>query len=75
MGCVNADGSLTVVAVRVLRALATSAAAGTAESIAAAVGMPVYRARVSLRELRAAGLITEDLRVSETGLARLKTAA
>lgn len=75
MGCVNADGSLTPVAVRVLRALSASTVAVTAEALAATVGMPVYRARVSLRELQTAALVTDQLRVSESGLARLKNAA
>jgi DNA-binding IclR family transcriptional regulator len=56
MGCVNPDGSLTPVALQVLRALAESDEPMTGDLIARVTGLPVYRARASLRELRSARL-------------------
>lgn len=59
MPCVAPDGSLTPVAARVLGALAAAGPAGTADTVAGATGLPVYRARATLRELRLAGLVDE----------------
>ena len=60
MGCVNPDGSLTPVALQVLRALSALPDGGDAEAVAAATGRPLYRARASLRELEAAGFVMLD---------------
>ena len=59
MPCVSADGSLTPVATQVLGALAAPDASGTAEAVARAAVLPVYRVRGALRELEQAGLIEE----------------
>ena len=59
MPCVNADGSLTVVAAQVLGALASVEAPGTVDAVARAVALPVYRVRSTLRELQLAGLVAE----------------
>ena len=74
MGCVNADGSLAPVALEVLRALSSSPDGGDAESVARMTGLPLYRARASLRELGAAGFVTLDKgahQVAEAGRAKL----
>lgn len=74
MGCVNPDGSLTPVALQVLRALSALPDGGDAESVAAATGRPLYRARASLRELEAAGFVMLDRgahRVTSVGRAKL----
>lgn len=55
MPCLNADGSLTAVAERVLGGALDGDI--DPESAARAAGVPLYRARASLRELAAAGLI------------------
>ena len=74
MACINSDGSLTPVAEQVLRALSTMVA-GTGDAVARATGLPVYRARGSLRELELAGLVTgtrDAQRLSAAGQARLE---
>jgi DNA-binding IclR family transcriptional regulator len=74
MGCVNADGSLTPVALQILRALSALPGGGDAESVAHATGRPLYRARASLRELEAAGFVALDRgahRLTNAGRARL----
>ena len=74
MGCVNPDGSLTPVAVEVLRALSTLPDGGDAESVAQFTGRPLYRARASLRELEAAGFVAVDRGahgLTQAGRARL----
>lgn len=76
MPCINADGSLTVVGELVLG----SAHAGDLDpgSAARAAGVPLYRARASLRELAAAGLIAADdgtrYRITPAGEALLRSA-
>jgi DNA-binding IclR family transcriptional regulator len=60
MGCVNADGSLTPVALQMLRAVSMLPEGGDAEAVAHATGRPLYRARASLRELEAAGFVALD---------------
>ncbi|HET9011332.1 MAG TPA: hypothetical protein VFN38_05920 [Gemmatimonadaceae bacterium] len=78
MACVNPDGSLTPVAEKVLRALAASTVAETAQAVALATGLPIYRVRASLRELEDAGLLTGEpgpRRVSAAGLAKLASLA
>lgn len=72
MACVNADGTLTAVAERVLRALLDDVL--TPEEIARATEIPLYRARASLRELAAAGYLAEDAggwRLTDAGRARV----
>jgi len=77
MGCVNPDGSLTPVALQVLRTLSELPDGGDAESGAAATGRPLYRARASLRELEAAGFVMLDRgahRVTSAGRAKIGVA-
>jgi hypothetical protein len=54
MACINPDGTLSVVAHRVLSALTRPA---TAAALAHASGFPLYRVRGTVRETQAAGLI------------------
>lgn len=54
MACINADGSLTASARKVLRALENPL---TAEEIRDVTGQPLFRIRASLREMEAAGLV------------------
>lgn len=54
MACLNSDGTLTVVAGAVLRALAT---ASDPADIGAATGLPLYRVRSGLREMAQAGIV------------------
>lgn len=77
MGCVNPDGSLTPVALQMLRALSALPDGGDAESVAHATGRPLYRARASLRELEAAGFVMLDRgahRLTNAGRAKLGVA-
>ncbi len=55
MPCLNPDGSLTRVARAVLTALETEARA--APAVAMASGLPLWRVRASLRELRGQDLV------------------
>ena len=74
MACVNADGTLAPVAAQVMRAVAASGSAATAAAIALATGLPLYRARATLRELVTAGFVVDEAgahRLSDTGRARL----
>lgn len=76
MACINADGTLTPVASGVLRAV-NAAAEASAEEVSRVAGVPLYRARASLRELVDAGLLAEEggrYRVSEAGRARVPPA-
>lgn len=78
MGCINPDGSLTPVALQVLRALAVSTEPVTGDVVARVTGLPVYRARASLRELQSAGLVAPENgapRLSALGQARLDALA
>ena len=54
MACINPDGTLSVVAYRVLSALTRPS---KPEALARAAGVPLYRVRSTLRETGAAGLI------------------
>ena len=56
MACINPDGTLSVVAHRVLSALTRPLAP---EALAQAAGVPLYRVRGTLRETGAAGLIEQ----------------
>lgn len=60
MPCVAADGTLNVVAERVLRSAAERGGTLSAEDVSALAGVPLYRARASLRELAAAGLVVGE---------------
>lgn len=67
MACVEPDGSLSELAKKVLAAVAAGADAAT---LAKQVGVPLFRVRASLRELKEAGLIEgsdERLALTERG--------
>jgi predicted transcriptional regulator len=72
MACVNTDGTLTQSARSVLGAARKPA---LPEEIAAQIGLPLYRIRSSLRELRDAGLIEAQLdgkyRLTTAGIERI----
>ena len=71
MSCINADGSLTQPAQKVLNAMHH---ASSDTEIAAKMSFPVYLVRSSLRELEQLGLIDEQdgqYTITETGLERL----
>ena len=77
MPCVNADGSLSPIAAQVLGALASVGAPGTADAVARAAALPVYRVRSALRELQLAGLVADvdaNRVVTPEGRARLAAA-
>ncbi len=57
MACVSADGTLTASGRAMLEAVRAPA---SPEEVAAATGLPLYRVRGGLRELAAAGLVTEE---------------
>jgi len=57
MACLNSDGSLTVVADALIRALARASDPG---ALASAAGLPLYRVRAGLRELTEAGIASAD---------------
>ncbi len=57
MACVNADGTLSASGRAILGAVEQPA---TPEQVAAATGLPLFRVRSGLRELVAAGLVSED---------------
>lgn len=57
MACVNADGTLSTSGRAMLAALAHPA---TAEEVAVASGLQLFRVRSGLRELVGAGLVRED---------------
>jgi hypothetical protein len=56
MTCINADGSLTPIAKKVLAAMHSPA---TPPAIAQSAEAPLYRASASLRELSDLGLVKE----------------
>jgi predicted transcriptional regulator len=56
MACINADGSLTPIAKKVLTALVIP---GSAHEISELSGVPLYRVRSSFRELTAFGAMEE----------------
>ena len=71
MACVNADGTLTVIARQVLNALLTP---GTVIDINQRTGVPAYRIRSSVRELSNMGLMAEEAgqyTITEQGRAML----
>jgi predicted transcriptional regulator len=55
VACINADGTLTSTARRVLAALEQPL---TVEGIRDVTGQPLFHIRLSLREMEAAGLVT-----------------
>jgi len=74
MPCVNADGTLTPVAERVLRSLRAPGVMRTADEVAREAAVPLYRSRASLRELEGAGLVVLDgsaYRLTPAGAAKL----
>ncbi len=74
MACVNTDGTLTPIALRVLRAVGAHADNRDVEMIGASANLPLYRVRASLRELEVAGLVAETagmFRLSDEGRVRL----
>ena len=71
MACINPDGTLTPSAKKVLFALRTP---GTQSDVAELTSMPMYRVRVSLRELIEAGFLEEingDYQATEKGIAQI----
>ena len=54
MACINADGSLTSSARKVLKVLKNPL---TAEEVRDATSQPLFRIRASLREMEGAGLV------------------
>ena len=74
MACVNTDGTLTQSARSVLSAAHEPT---LPDEIAAQTGLPLYRIRSSLRELREAGLIEAQLdgkyRLTTAGIERIET--
>ena len=74
MPCINADGTLTESAVALLEFLDH---VRTPEEVSAAMGRPLYWARMSLREMVGADLVVADAggyRATEKGRARLRAA-
>jgi len=70
MACIRPDGTLEPAARSVLKALALPQ---TAEEISRQLRMPVYRVRMSLRELSEAGLVVgeaEHYRATDAGRIR-----
>ena len=71
MGCINPDGTLAPSAKTVLEFLKSPK---TSVEVAQHTGMPMYRVRMSLRELSEAGLLSETdglYQITEAGLTRL----
>ncbi len=57
MACINADGSLTPIAQKVLNAILEPAIPMQIQQIS---GLPIYRVRASLRELMDLGLVQQN---------------
>ena len=57
MACVSADGTLTASGRAILEAVQQPA---SAEEVAEVTGLPLYRIRSGLREMAAAGMVTEE---------------
>ncbi len=71
MACVNPDGTLTSSALQLLQ-LASEPV--SPETIATELGTPLFKVRASLREMLAAGLVTEKqagYQTTEAGLDRV----
>lgn len=72
MACINADGSLTPIAQKVLRAILEPA---TASEIQQRAGIPLYRVRASLRELMELNMVVQQedrYHITALGQARLE---
>ena len=72
MACLNADGTVTESGRAMLLGLKTPA---SAETLASATGLPLFRVRSGLREMSQAGLVVDlegAYRVTERGLALVK---
>lgn len=70
MACINPDGTLTAIARAVLGTLEGATKGITPDALAHGTGLPLYRARASLRELGAAELVAEsggDWRITALG--------
>ena len=73
MPCVNADGTLTKTAEKILQALQTPSSDA---EIAEKIGFPVFMVRGSLRQLLAEGFISEvDGQYASTDLGQAKLQA
>jgi predicted transcriptional regulator len=73
MPCVKPDGSLSTTGRLMLEAVRSDS---TVEDVADVTGMPLYRVRSSVRELLAAGLLSEQggrFSQTEQGAAKLKS--
>jgi hypothetical protein len=73
MACINPDGTLTPTAQKVLEALKTPT---TEAELARKSLLPMFRVRMSLRELGEAGMVSEIngiYQLTEEGAARLET--
>lgn len=57
MACVNPDGTLSASARAILKGLSTPS---SAEELAKATGLPLFRIRSGLREMLAAELVRDD---------------
>jgi len=71
MACVNADGSLTPIAKKVLAAMHSPT---TPPAISQDAEVPLYRVRASLRELSDLGFVKETdglFQITEEGRSRL----
>jgi DNA-binding IclR family transcriptional regulator len=71
MACVNADGTITATAKALLTSLESPLGP---EAIAAKIGAPLFRVRSSLRELQAAGFVSESgglFRTTDQGRAKI----
>jgi len=71
MPCLKPDGTLSPIGVRALKRAQKGA---TAEDVAEAVGLPLFRARSAIRGLVKAGLMEQDgeiCLVTARGLAKL----
>ena len=71
MACVNADGTITPTARALLQSLESPLGP---EEIAAKIGAPLFRVRSSLRELQAAGFVSESggsFRATDQGRAKI----
>ena len=71
MACINADGTLTASAEKVLAALRTPA---TLPEVAQKTGLPLYRIRSSVRELKTAELLQasgDSFQATPAGLEKL----
>jgi len=72
MPCLKPDGTLSPIGVRALKRAQKGA---TAEEIAGAIGLPLFRARSAIRGLVKAGLMQQDGEVclaTSIGLAKLQ---